>query len=61
LLRGKRQTKSLLDDVPGVGPATRKRLIKQFGSVAGVKQASLEEIAAAVGDSRAQAIKEAIK
>jgi len=61
LLRGKRQTKSLLDDVPGVGPATRKRLIKQFGSVAGVKQASVEEIAAAVGDSRAQAIKEAIK
>lgn len=61
LLRGKRQTKSLLDDIPGVGPATRKKLIKQFGSVAGVRLASAEEIAVTVGSTRAQAIKEAIK
>ncbi len=61
LLRGKRQTKSQLDDIPGVGPATRKKLIKQFGSVRGVAEASVDEVATAVGTSRAQAIKEAIK
>lgn len=61
LLRGKRQTKSLLDDIPGVGPATRKKLIKQFGSVAGVKEATIDEISVCVGSVRAQAIKEAIK
>lgn len=61
LLRGKRQTKSRLDDIPGVGPATRKKLIKQFGSIAGVKEATIEEVATAVGSARAQAIKEAVK
>ncbi len=61
LLRGKRQTSSQLDDIPGVGPATRKKLIKQFGSVAGVKQATLEEITGAVGSARAKVIKEVIK
>ena len=61
LLRGKRQTRSQLDDIPGVGPATRKKLIKQFGSVRGVAEASVEDVATAVGSSRAQAIKEAIK
>ena len=61
LLRGKRQTKSQLDDIPGVGPATRKKLIKQFGSLAGVKEATIEEVATAVGSTRAQAIKEIVK
>ncbi|TAK89551.1 excinuclease ABC subunit UvrC [Patescibacteria group bacterium] len=56
LLRGKRQTSSLLDGIPGVGPATRKLLVKRFGSVAGVKQASFEELVAAVGRSRAESI-----
>jgi excinuclease ABC subunit C len=45
-LRGKRMTKSVLDDVPGLGPGRRKRLLKELGSVAAVKQASLEELTA---------------
>jgi len=61
LLRGKRQTKSQLDDIPGVGPATRKKLIKQFGSIVGVKDASIDELAVVVGSARAKAIKEVIK
>jgi len=56
VLRGKRQTKSQLDEIPGIGPATRKRLIKQFGSVRGVAQASSEELAAIVGPAKAQVI-----
>jgi excinuclease ABC subunit C len=45
-LRGKRMTKSVLDDVPGLGPTRRKRLIKELGSVKAVKDASLEELQA---------------
>lgn len=61
ILRGKRQVKSRLDDIPRVGPATRKRLIKQFGSVRGLAMASEEEVAAAVGAARAAIIKEHLK
>jgi excinuclease ABC subunit C len=45
-LRGKRMTKSVLDDVPGLGPTRKKRLIKEFGGVAAVKKASFESLAA---------------
>ncbi len=43
-LRGKRMTKSVLDDVPGLGPTRRKRLIKELGGVKAVKEAPLEEL-----------------
>lgn len=56
LLRGKRQTKSALDEVPGIGPAMRKKLLQVFGSVNGVRQAEPGQIAAVVGERRAQAI-----
>ena len=39
-LRDKRMTKSVLDDVPGLGPARRKRLVKEMGSVRKVKAAT---------------------
>ncbi len=57
-LRGKAQTASLLEDIPGVGPATRKKLIKAFGSYKGVREASLKDVAEVVGDKLAKAIKE---
>jgi excinuclease ABC subunit C len=60
ILRSKRQVKSLLDDVPGIGPSTRKKLIKQFGSMRGVKAASNEELIASVGATRAKALREAL-
>ena len=44
-LRGKRMTKSALDDIPGLGPARKARLLKEFGSVKAVKAASEEELA----------------
>lgn len=53
LLRGKRQTASLLDDIPGIGPVTRKKLIKNFGSLAGVRRASQEQLAQVLGDKKA--------
>lgn len=58
ILRGKRQTSSLLDEIPGVGPATRKILIRRFGSVRGVKLATQEELAAAIGPAKAAIVRE---
>jgi excinuclease ABC subunit C len=45
-LRGKRMTKSVLDDIKGLGPTRRKRLTKELGGVAGVKQATLDDLRA---------------
>jgi excinuclease ABC subunit C len=47
--RGKAATASVLDDVPGLGPARRAALIKHFGSVRKLGAASVEEIAAVPG------------
>jgi excinuclease ABC subunit C len=60
VLRGKRATASVLDSIPGVGPATRTRLVKQFGSVHGVRAASLDELTAAVGAAKAKVIRAAL-
>src|SRR3989344_4412255 len=43
-LKTKRQTASLLDDIPTIGPATRKKLIKTFGSIKGVTQAHQQDL-----------------
>ena len=48
-LRGKSSVKSALDLVPGIGPKRRKMLIRTFGSVKGIREASEEQIAAAPG------------
>jgi excinuclease ABC subunit C len=45
-LRDKRMTKSVLDDIPGLGPTRRQRLVKEFGGVGAVKRASLEDLQA---------------
>jgi excinuclease ABC subunit C len=45
-LRGKRMTKSALDGIPGLGPARRARLLREVGSVAAARNASLEELLA---------------
>ncbi|MEI6741631.1 MAG: excinuclease ABC subunit UvrC [bacterium] len=55
-VRNTRTKRSILDDVDGVGPATRKKLIRTFGSVAAIRQASQSEIAKVVGNSKAQSI-----
>ena len=41
-LRGKRMTASVLDDIPGLGPGRKKRLVRELGGVNGVKTASRE-------------------
>ncbi len=48
-LRDKGMVASILDDVPGLGPKRRKQLLKHFGSVKRMREASLEEIEAVPG------------
>src|SRR5204863_3474570 len=46
-VRDKKTTRSLLDDIPGIGPKRRKQLQMHFGSVAKMKAATVGELAAA--------------
>lgn len=48
-LRTKNTVKSALDDIPGVGPARRKALLKHFGSLKRIKSASVEELSQVEG------------
>jgi excinuclease ABC subunit C len=48
-LRGKSQLQSVLADIPGVGPKRQKALLKYFGSLKKVKEASLDELLAMPG------------
>ncbi len=48
---------SQLDSIPGIGPTRRKSLLKHFGSIDKIREASLEELKAVVPESAAQAIK----
>jgi excinuclease ABC subunit C len=43
-LRGKAFTHSQLDEIPGIGPARRKELLKAFGSLKAIREASREEL-----------------
>jgi excinuclease ABC subunit C len=52
ILKVKRQTASVLDDVPGVGPVTRKKLLRTFGSIRGISQASERDLAKILGPQR---------
>jgi excinuclease ABC subunit C len=58
VLKQKRQTTSLLDEVPGIGPITRKKLLKTFGSVRGISQASNDELSSVLDPKRIQALKQ---
>ena len=43
-LRSANQVKSILDEIPGVGPARRKALLKEFKDVEHIREATLEEL-----------------
>ncbi|MCI8999879.1 MAG: excinuclease ABC subunit UvrC [Clostridia bacterium] len=49
-VRGKRMTKSSLDEIKGIGEKKKQELLKQFGSVEKIKQASLEELIRSKGN-----------
>ncbi len=55
--RSARTIRSELDDIPGVGPAKRRKLLSRFGSLRGVRGASEAELATAVGAATAARIR----
>jgi excinuclease ABC subunit C len=54
--RAMRDLRSELDEVPGIGPRRRRALLSAFGSVAGVRRATREEMSAIVGSKAASAV-----
>ena len=56
--RSKAALHSELDDIKGIGPKTKETLLKLFKSVKNIREASLEELDKAVGESKAKLIRE---
>lgn len=61
VLKRKRQTASMLDDIPTIGPATRKKLIKTFGSLRGVMQARDFELEKVIGQKKTIILKQYLR
>ena len=59
-LQRKAGVKSALDGIPGVGPKTKQKLLRQFGSVRGIMRASQAELAVVVGETRAAQIRQGL-
>lgn len=55
-LRSKRQTHSELDDIPGVGPAYKQKLLKAFKSVKNIRNATLKELQEAIGQAKGETV-----
>lgn len=61
VLKTKRQTTSLLDEIPTIGPTTKKKLLRTFGSVKGVQQARKDELVQAVGEKKATILRQYLR
>lgn len=57
VLKRQKQTASDLEEIPGIGPATRKKLIRTFGSLRAVKSATPEQLVDAIGADKAAKLK----
>lgn len=58
--RSKRQVSSALDSIKGIGEKTKALLLKEFKSVKRIKEASMEEVATVIGESKAKIVKEGL-
>jgi excinuclease ABC subunit C len=56
-VRSRESMRSALDDVAGIGPKRKKALLRKFGSVKAIREASIDEIAAVTGMTHALAQK----
>ncbi len=59
--RGKGQTHSILDDIKGVGPATKQLLLKHFKSLKRIREASVEDLAAVIGEKKGEMVFNCLK
>ena len=55
--RARRMRETSLTDIPGIGPARARRLLREFGSLAGLAAANPDRIAQVVGPSSARAVR----
>ncbi|MCA9349199.1 excinuclease ABC subunit UvrC [Candidatus Saccharibacteria bacterium] len=55
------QKRSLLDEIPTIGPATRKKLLRTFGSIKGIQQARKDELVNVIGASKAKIIRQYLR
>ncbi|MDB5163799.1 MAG: excinuclease subunit UvrC, partial [Candidatus Saccharibacteria bacterium] len=61
VLKTKRQTASLLDEIPTIGPSTKKKLLKTFGSIRGVMQARQDELEHTIGPQKAAILRQYLR
>lgn len=61
VLKEKRQTASALDDIPTIGPATRKKLLRTFGSMRGIMQARDWELEKVIGEKKTVVLKQYLR
>ena len=61
VLKRTQQTASMLDEIPTIGPATRKKLIRTFGSLRGVMQAREFELIKVVGEKKATILRQYLR
>jgi excinuclease ABC subunit C len=54
--RRKRQTQTALSEIPGVGPRTAQKLLKEFGSVANIQRAGVEKLSSVISRKNAEKI-----
>ncbi|MFC1618211.1 excinuclease ABC subunit UvrC [Patescibacteria group bacterium] len=59
-LRQKQSVKSTLDQIPGIGPKTKKKLLIKYGSIANIRSAKSDDLARLVGQAKAKIIKESL-
>ena len=58
--RSKRIIRTGLEDIPGIGPQTARKLLTRFGSVKGIKAAAMEDLVESVGAAKAALLKSAL-
>lgn len=58
LLRSKQQRRSILDEVPGIGPKTKKKLLRHFGSLKSIRSASEAKLEEVIGKFKAKTLKD---
>ncbi len=56
--RGKRVVRTALQEIPGIGPETARKLLIRFGSIKGIQEAAVNDLIAEVGERKAALLKE---
>jgi excinuclease ABC subunit C len=58
--RSKRIVRTGLEEIPGIGPGTAKKLLTRFGSIKGIREAMPEDVVAEVGAKKAEVVLKAL-